>query len=75
MGKKNFLSGLKSAGNWVKNAGEDTFKWGEKTAGKVGNRLLEHSETQLKSITDIFSSPSFLLIAGAVIIAIVLLKK
>ena len=75
MGKKNFLSGLKSAGNWAKGAAEDTFKWGEKTAGNVGDRLLKHSETQLQSITGVFSSPSFLIVAGVVIVAVVLLKK
>ena len=75
---KNFLSnitkGVKSGGNWVKHAAEDTFHWGEKTVGKVGDRVLDHTEKQLSSITGVFTNPTFLIVAGVVVVAIIILK-
>ena len=76
---KNFFKQLgkvgKSAGNWIKNAAEDTFHWTENTVGKVGNRLLDHSENQLSSITGVFNNPSFLIVAGVIVVALILTRK
>ena len=60
----------KDSGNWIKNAGEDIFD----TGGKVGNRILDFGDAQISKVTDIFSSPTFLIVAGVVIVAVVILK-
>ena len=60
----------KDSGNWIKNAGEDVFQ----TGGKVGNRILDFGDAQISKVTDIFSSPTFLIVAGVVIVAIIILK-
>ena len=75
---KNFLKSLKhtgkDVGNWGKHAAEDTFHWGTKTAGKVGDRLLDTYENSVSSITGVLSSPTFLIVAGAVILLIIVIK-
>jgi hypothetical protein len=79
---KHMFKPAKSVGNWIKHAAEDTFdfakhtvKAGVKLGGKVGNRLLNFTDKQVSSVTGVFSSPSFLIIAGVVIVGFVLLKS
>ena len=71
---KSITHGAKDAGGWLVGAAEDTFNWGEKTIGGVGNRILDFSGDQISKVTDIFNNPTFLIVAGAVIVAIIILK-
>ena len=64
----------KSSGKWIGHAAEDTFHWSEKTIGNVGNRVLNFADDQLSKFTDIFNNPMLLMVAGAVIVAIIVLK-
>ena len=89
MGKKNIFKSIgdgfshaaDDTGKWFKGAGKtvghglsDAAKWGEHTAGSVGKTLLNFGDKQISKVTDIFSSPTFLIVAGAVIVAIIVLK-
>ena len=76
---KNFLkqlgNGFKKTGNWFKHAGEDTFHWGEKTVSSVGNKILNFADKQTSKLTNVFSSPTFLIVAGAVVVVFIMMKR
>ena len=89
MGKKNIFDSIgkglsdggkwightaEKGGKWAGHAAEDTFHWGEKTGSQVGNRLLNFGDDQLSKLTGIFGSPTFLIVAGVVVVAIIILK-
>lgn len=63
-----------SGGKWIGHAAEDTFHWSTKSAGKVGNSVLDFGSEQVSKITGVFSSPTFLIVAGVVVVAIVVLR-
>lgn len=63
-----------SFGNWIKNAGEDTFKWTEKTVGTGINKTLKFADKQTDKITGIFNNPTFLIVAGVVVVGIIVLR-
>ena len=64
--KNGIGSGANSVGNWFSDA---TSSIG--SAGKYG---LDWTGNQISTITGIFSSPTFLIVAGVVILGIIILK-
>lgn len=64
----------KASGKWIGHAAEDTFNWTTKTAGNTAKFGLDWTGDQVSKITDIFTSPTFLIVAGVVIVGIIILK-
>ena len=71
---KSIGHGLSDAGKWGVHTAEDTFHWGEKTVKGAGKTLLNFSDNQISKVTDIFNNPTFLIVAGVVLVAIVIIK-
>ena len=77
MGKNFFskmLKPIKSAGKWGKHAAEDVFHYGEKTIGKGVNKVFNFADKQLGRAENVLTNPTMLIIVGAVVVAIIILK-
>ena len=72
---KNFITGiLKPAGKWLGHAAKDTFHWTEKRVGQGINKALSFADKQTSKITDVFSNPTFLIVAGGIVVLLILMK-
>lgn len=82
----NFLKSVgkafKSTGDWIKHAAEDTYKEGKnivtggfKTVGSAGKTLLNFTDNQVSKVTDVLKSPSFLLIAGGIVVVLIVMNN
>ena len=63
-------SGANSVGNWFSSATSSVTN----TIGSAGKYGLDWTGDQISSITGVFSSPTFLIVAGVVILGIIILK-
>ena len=60
--------GVSSGGKWIGHAAEDSFNWTTKTAGNVGNKVMDFADSQVDKITGLLSSPTLLIVVGVVVV-------